>query len=54
MGWLGISGGADRKMGKANRHQAARTTFSEWHGCEIRQKGGEALSCFGKVTPIAA
>jgi len=32
MGWLGISGGADRKVGKANLRQAARTTFSEWQG----------------------
>jgi hypothetical protein len=32
MGWLGISGGADRKIGKANLHQAARTTLSDWQG----------------------
>jgi hypothetical protein len=32
MGWLGISGGADPKIGKANLGQPARTTFSEWQG----------------------
>jgi hypothetical protein len=31
-GWLGISGGADRSKGKANRRQVVRTTFSEWQG----------------------
>jgi len=27
MGWLGISGSADHKIGKANHRRAARTTF---------------------------